>query len=74
MGTVINFPDVGAVKFVKASDRLDAAVLEALDSGLEPYEVAALIAHCLGRVLKMEGDSVQLEFCLGVTRDIALRE
>ena len=70
MGKVLNFPlkqikDKELLRLKDASDRIDQVVAEAIkQDGLEPYEMAGVLAHRLGALIKsLDGNSTLLGAC-----------
>lgn len=70
MGNVLNFPvkqikDKELLRLKGASDRIDRVVAEAItQDGLEPYEMAGILAHRLGALIKsLDGNSTLLGVC-----------
>lgn len=58
MGDVIKFPkeprvDPNVRKLKEISDSLDAVIIHALEKeGIDPYELAGLVAHRLGTLIR----------------------
>lgn len=58
MGKILNFPShrsdsVEITKLKRVSDSIDTILIEALEEqGLEPYELAGLLAHRLGSFIR----------------------
>ena len=58
MGKILNFPShkshsYEVVELKKVSDNIDSILIDALENkGLEPFEVAGLLAHRLGTFMR----------------------
>jgi hypothetical protein len=75
MGNVINFPErktlnATVIKLKRASDALDQVIISCLnDSDIDPKELAGLLAHRLGTLMKhMDNKQKLFAICQKVAR------
>jgi hypothetical protein len=68
MGKIINFPDrrydQNIAKLKDISDSMDKIIIEAVSNGMDPNEVAGILAHRLGALMRnMEQKSKLWDVC-----------